>query len=215
MPHCADCQSQPCQWGGPLEGVPRDCPSRDSDREKTLALYQGEEKRCAQAAAAVEGHGYCRLTRVEEIMDYAMRCGYHKLGLAFCVGFAREAETLVRLLRENGFEVESVCCKNGAVPKGVLGIPRADQVRPEREEEIMCNPIGQAEHLNGADTQLNLILGLCVGHDTLFMAHSRAPMTCVGVKDRVTGHNPLAALYCADGYFSRLHTFVKTHWGKE
>ena len=215
MPNCADCRQKPCQYGQALEGVPVGCPSKESDQARTAALYQGEERRCAQAAAAVEGHGYCQLTRVEEIMDYAMRCGYTKLGLAFCVGLSQEAAALVRVLRDNGFTVQSVCCKNAAVPKSAIGIPREDQVRPEREEEIMCNPIGQAECLNRAGTELNLILGLCVGHDTLFISHSRAPMTYVAVKDRVTGHNPLAAVYGAQWYFSRLHTFVKTHWGKK
>ena len=44
-------------------------------------------------------------------------------------------------------------------------------------------------------------MGLCVGHDSLFFRHSEAPVTVLAVKDRVLGHNPLAAVYLADGYY--------------
>lgn len=47
------------------------------------------------------------------------------------------------------------------------------------------------------------MLGLCVGHDTLFMKYAKAPMTVLAVKDRVTGHNPLAAVYLAQGYYNK------------
>ena len=65
----------------------------------------------------------------------------------------------------------------------------------------MCNPLGQARALDQAGTELNLLLGLCVGHDSLFMKHSVAPVTVLAAKDRVLGHNPLAAIYLADGYY--------------
>ena len=65
----------------------------------------------------------------------------------------------------------------------------------------MCNPLGQARALDQAGTELNLLLGLCVGHDSLFMRHSVAPVTVLAAKDRVLGHNPLAAIYMADGYY--------------
>jgi len=67
----------------------------------------------------------------------------------------------------------------------------------------MCNPIGQARRLEKAETQLNVMLGLCVGHDSLFLRHSHAPVTVLAVKDRVLGHNPLAAVYTADGYYDK------------
>ena len=69
----------------------------------------------------------------------------------------------------------------------------------------MCNPIGQAKLLNSAQTQLNILLGLCVGHDSLFIKYSEAPVTVLAVKDRVTGHNPLAPLYLHQSYYKKLH----------
>ena len=33
----------------------------------------------------------------------------------------------------------------------------------------MCNPILQAEKLNEQQTDVNIVMGLCVGHDSLFL----------------------------------------------
>ncbi len=84
-----------------------------------------------------------------------------------------------------------------------LGIGDAEKVRPGTFEPA-CNPIAQAEILNAVGTDLNVIVGLCVGHDALFTKHSRAPVTTLVVKDRVTGHNPVAVLYGQGFYFKRL-----------
>ena len=51
-------------------------------------------------------------------------------------------------------------------------------------------------------------MGLCVGHDTLFIKHVKSPTTVLAVKDRVLGHNPLAALYLSDSYYRRVHSFL-------
>jgi uncharacterized metal-binding protein len=68
----------------------------------------------------------------------------------------------------------------------------------------MCNPVAQAMILNDAGVHFNILLGLCVGHDSLFFKYADAPVTVLAVKDRVTGHNPLAAVYLMDSYYSRL-----------
>jgi len=77
------------------------------------------------------------------------------------------------------------------------------KVRPG-QFEAMCNPIAQAEILNEAKTDLNILLGLCVGHDTLFMRYARAPVTVLAVKDRVLAHNPLGAIYAQDYYAEKI-----------
>lgn len=115
-----------------------------------------------------------------------------------------EARIFCDVLRDNGFAVESILCKNGAIPRDYLGEPALCETRPGMEKAL-CNPVGQALMLNDAHTDLNVILGLCVGHDSLFMKHSDAPVTYLAVKDRVTGHNPLAPLYQHDRLFKRIH----------
>jgi uncharacterized metal-binding protein len=46
---------------------------------------------------------------------------------------------------------------------------------------------------------MNLVVGLCVGHDMLFTKRSEAPVTTFVVKDRVLAHNPVGAIY--SGYY--------------
>jgi uncharacterized metal-binding protein len=197
---CAECGRTACTSANE-EAYPRNCPSHEAGREDLLAQYKsGEAGHLARNAALVEGHGYCRFTRVEEIMDFARRCGFSRLGLAHCVGLQDEAAIVARVFRANGFSLDSVACKNAALPKEELGLSDADKVSPGTLES-MCNPIGQAQALARAGTDLNILLGLCVGHDSLFFRHSVAPVTVLAVKDRVLGHNPLAAIYLADGYY--------------
>jgi len=197
---CADCRKLVCD-GGDMAEAPRNCPGRDADAHAHLEAYDRPGIRdLARTAALVEAAGYCRLTRVQEIMEFARACGFSRLGLAFCIGLRREAQVVVRVFRANGFSVDSVVCKSGSTPKEVLGIEDAQKVDPGTEEP-MCDPIGQARRLEKARTELNVVLGLCVGHDSLFMMHSAAPVTVLAAKDRVLGHNPLAAIYLADSYY--------------
>jgi uncharacterized metal-binding protein len=156
----------------------------------------------ARAAARVEAKGYIKWTRVEDTIEFARLMGYRKLGIASCVGLKREAAILESVLRKNGFEVASAICKTGGVPKEMLGVEDEEKVQPGRFE-AMCNPIAQAKLLDGAGCELNLLVGLCVGHDALFNKESKAPVTTLIAKDRVLGHNPAAALYNHQSYFKK------------
>jgi len=200
MYECSDCGSTACCAGeeGPFPG---NCPTRDLDSDDLLRAYGDDaDGELARQAARVEAGGYCRLTRVEEIMDFARRCGYGRLGLAHCIGLQGEASVVKRIFEANGLRTEAVACKAGALPKELIGLGAADKVSAGAFES-MCNPIGQARLLADAGTELNVLLGLCVGHDSLFFKHSVAPVTVLATKDRVLGHNPLAAIYQADGYY--------------
>ena len=143
----------------------------------------------ARAAAIVEGRYYGMLTRVEEIMEFALQMGYHHIGVGFCG--------------------DSIDCKNGSVEKTLMGVDQNDFVHCERADERMCNPAGQAEKLDAAGCELNVLVGLCVGHDSLFIKHSKAPVTVLAAKDRVLGHNPIAAIYTADSYRKSLYHYVE------
>lgn len=55
-----------------------------------------------------------------------------------------------------------------------------------------------------AGTHFNIMLGLCIGHDSLFLKFVEGLTTVFAVKDRVTGHNPIAALYTSKSYYQRL-----------
>jgi uncharacterized metal-binding protein len=154
-------------------------------------------------SARTEAAGYCRATRIEEIVDFARRIGAAKLGIAHCVGLVEEARLASEIFLANGFEVAAVCCKVGSISKEKVGLKDEEKVRPG-QFEALCNPVAQAALLAEAGTQLNVVIGLCVGHDSLFFMHSRAPATVLVAKDRVLGHNPVAALYTSHSYYRRV-----------
>lgn len=210
---CADCPGKPCR-SHQLEKLPARCPTRRLPQGDNLSLYDRLDLEMARHAALVERAGYGRHTRLEETMSFAHRMGFRQLGVAFCMGLSQEGKILVSILRENGFEVTAVGCKCGSLSKRAIGISDEEQVRPG-QFEAMCNPAGQAEHLNRAGTQLNLLLGLCVGHDTIFLRHTRAPATVLGSKDRALAHNPMGALYLSDAYLKRVHTFIQDEFSEK
>jgi uncharacterized metal-binding protein len=142
-------------------------------------------------------------TRLEELIEFSRRMGYQKLGIAFCAGLASEALLLSRILQRHGFEIVGTACKVGGVPKERIGVKEREKVRIGHFE-TMCNPIAQAKFLNRANTDFNILLGLCIGHDSLFLKYVRGLTTVFAVKDRVTGHNPLAVLYTSRTYYERL-----------
>lgn len=142
-------------------------------------------------------------TRIVEICEFAHKMNYSRLGLAFCVGLSKEAKLVENVFQKNGFAVVSVSCKAGRTSKKVIGISDEDQVVRGRDE-AMCNPIYQASLLNHEKTDFNVLLGLCVGHDSLFFKYAQAPTTVLAAKDRVTGHNPMAAIYLSESYYRKI-----------
>jgi len=202
---------------------PENCPtlrSRDLAKEaaevldKDPALKEFARLSCVQEA---EGYGerekgYAMIRpikpRIVEIMEFAAKLKVARLGMAFCVGLRKEAAVVEEIFRTNGFEVVSVVCKAGRTGKDTLGVTREQQVDPTRERETMCNPVLQALVLNRHETGLNVLLGLCVGHDSLVMSHSRAMCTVLAVKDRLLGHNPLIPVYQYDSYYRYLKSPV-------
>ena len=213
------CGATNCWSGNPETTPPKPgtCPSeRHGDViAAAFAEYAGEteEAKIARIGAVVEGLCYSRepgsdvikpqWTRVEDTIAFALLMGYRKIGIATCIGLLEETERLCAILKAQGLEPESVCCKAGSIDKTKLGISEEDKVRPGTFEPA-CNPIAQAEICNRIGTDMNIIVGLCVGHDMLFNRHSKAPVTTLVVKDRVTGHNPIAVLYGQNFYYKRL-----------
>jgi uncharacterized metal-binding protein len=199
QPICALCKVRKCNSSEITQSYPVFCTRLNySDiRDKTIKQNweNSEVKKLNQATDALlkKYHDGERLTRVEELIEYAKMLKYRKLGLAFCVGLWEEARILHEILVNKGFQVVSGACSIGATTQDDAdGNPR-----------IICNPLTQAEVLNQEDTELNIVLGLCIGHDVLFIKNSKADVTVLVVKDRVTGNNPVAALYTAHSYYRK------------
>ena len=173
--------------------------------ERTRKFYASNtvDGKLARAAAEIEGEYYGRLTRLEETIRFAKKLGVKKLGIASCIGLLDEASLYAQIVRTAGIETKTVICKVGSVDKTQLGIPDGLKVCPGCNEAC-CNPALQAQILNEWGSDLNVLVGLCVGHDAIFTRHSKAPATTFIVKDRVLGHNPAAAIYTAKFYYKRI-----------
>ena len=195
-PQCAKCGILRCGSKDMSMKVPPSCPT---EKYRHLAGVTVEKLKLPENRAVNKGwldvmsrildperskekNGW---TRIDEIMQYARARGMKKLGIATCYALLPESKSLTEILENNGFTVVSVACLCGELDPGEIDMPG----------NIICNPILQAEILDREKTELNLMVGLCVGHDILFLRHIKGETTPFVVKDRALGHNPVAALY--------------------
>jgi uncharacterized metal-binding protein len=172
---CIDCDGKACK-DVDLDSTPAACPRREAEaalaEADRIRTTDAEVKTYAERGKAVETQGYGQWPRVQELVEFAGRMDMRHIGIAFCVGLREESASLADVLRAHGFELTSVACTvNGG-----------------------CNPVGQALVLNQAGTDLNVVMGLCMGDDILFNKYAQAPTTTLVVKDRVTCHNPCGPL---------------------
>ncbi len=197
--------------------VPPYCPTQNRQELFEQCLKEYEKPgilEFAKQASIQEGEGYGQKElgyshvkpikpRIQEIIEFAQKMKYKRLGFVFCVGLRKEARVVEKLFSSNGFEVVSVGCKVGRVPKEEIGV-RDDQKISIGHFEAMCNPVLQAFVLNEEKCEFNVLMGLCVGHDSLVFKYAEAPCTVLAVKDRLLGHNPLAAIYNIESYYRSL-----------
>ena len=210
---CSDCTILACRSKNEAK-YPAFCLTENVDHElleHVLEIYHSDEQlgRLAKTSAEIEGEFYGRLTRVEETIELIKRMGYQKIGIASCVGLMNETRIFTKILKAHRIEYYTVGCKIGAVDKSEIGVPEEKKLNHGCGHESMCNPIMQAKVLEQQKTDFNIVIGLCVGHDTLFLKHSHAPTTVMIVKDRVLAHNPAAALYTANTMYSRFKKELK------
>lgn len=189
---CSACKKRSCQYDYP-EGIPDWCMA--ASFADVLEGTKMEYSKPAvvdvyKAAGAVTTKGYGKWTRVQESIEFAKELKLTEIGLAACGALFRELRMMSTLFTGAGFHVTAISCQVGKIGPEERGVPDMKGLR-----STTCNPIAQAEILNRAGTQLNFLLGLCMGHDILFNQYSQAPVSTLIVKDRITGHNPTAALY--------------------
>ena len=212
IPTCHICNSfKYCLIGNPNPGK-QNCPMIVSSEieQEVMKLYKTDEfvKKSTSVASIVEAQGYIHWPRLKDTIEYAKGMGFKKLGLAFCVGLRKEASRTAEILTKYGFEVCSVCCKTESIKKTEVEVPKEFTMFSKTGYPIgimTCNPAAQALLLNKAKTDLNIIVGLCVGHDVTFTHLSKAPVTTFIAKDRSNPHNPAAVLYThyGDSYFTK------------
>jgi len=183
---CLACVDRVCLRGEP-------CHAEISNINRKM-VEDSEMKFMLEAATDVACEDERTLCRVSELIYFCLELKYQRIGLAYCVDLSEPAEILARLLRRF-FDVFPICCKIGGLkqdnPFGSCG----DVKKRISRDDISCNPLGQARVLNHLKTDLNVLVGLCMGADCIFMQGSQAPVTTLFVKDRSLVNNPISALY--------------------
>jgi len=219
LPTCAVCPVEvPDRFCRRERGkAPGNCPSTRSPdilREALAILEDPEVMEVVRQASIQEGEaygdrdkGYAHIRpikpRIQETIEFARKMKFERICLVFCIGMRREADIIHRIFTDNDFETISIMCKAGGVSKEEIGLLREQQIDPD-SFEAMCNPILQALTANYHQSDMNVLFGLCVGHDALFLKYAKAYNTVLASKDRLLAHNPLAAIYQYDSYYRYL-----------
>jgi uncharacterized metal-binding protein len=172
--NCLTCRDRICLRGESCAAAPP-TPS---------ARLATEVHRMLEAATDISSEEERKLCRLAEVVYFCIEMRYRRIGIAFCEDLREPAEILCGVL-DRSFETVAVCCKVG-------GPPLADDAALP---PATCNPVAQAEALNRVGTDLNVIVGLCMGADCIFSQHSAAPVTTLFVKDRSLANNPIGAVY--------------------
>jgi len=198
-PQCAKCPVVKCQPSERGKKSPTFCPTQNFPDviKESVEIHKTDPEVRAINLAWVElmkkvDQNIWSWTRLDEVIEFAKIRGVRKIGIASCAGLLSEAKMLTNILEKHGFNVVSVSCFAGEVTRKDVDI---------EEDGGFCNPLMQAGVLNREGTELNIMLGLCIGHDILFLRHSKADVTPLIVKDRALGHNPAVALHLSDGYY--------------
>lgn len=177
---CLACRERVCLLGqkcGPLAGR-----GHGPEVPETRAMLE--------SAQDITLEGERTLCRLSELIYFGLEMRYRRIGVAYCVDLIEPARILVGVLRRF-FEVIPVCCKIGGEPVPEPGLSASETGSPA----IACNPLGQAEMLNSMSPDMNVVVGLCVGVDSIFAQASEAPVTTLFVKDKSLANNPIGALY--------------------
>ena len=198
FPQCAKCPRAYCR-SVPFKEINKDmlpefCPMKTSKEAIRLVIEkygQDDVKRIYVPATITEKEAYESIRgvrmavrpRIKELIEFGKLIHAQKMGIAFCAGMRDEAARIVGFLEKSGFAVASVLCKCGAIDKTKLNVAKEYKIRDPLKFESACNPVLQAQLLNNAGTDINIIVGLCVGHDMLFTMNSKAPVTTLIVKD--------------------------------
>lgn len=193
---CAVCPKKPCARG---EGnFPKNCPTVEENDiiEMAVEKYKKDETihkimNFANTLPRTKD-GELR-SRTEEIIEFIKQMDFKKIGIAFCYSMEKEAKKFAKMLEMFDLTIVPVCCKVGSID-----IKDIDINKKSDKFVATCNPITQAEIMNKENTELNVVVGLCVGHDILFNKFSNALVTTLVAKDRKYDHCPIKGLDVVD-----------------
>jgi uncharacterized metal-binding protein len=182
---CLNCEDRICLRGDECYLCSM-CSKSDLSAERLRILLS-----VANVSRGHEGE----LCRLAELVSFCLTMKYERVGIAFCIDLLKQAEIVAGILRRF-VKVLPVCCQVRSGHEKIASMEnRTDTVSIQPSGRIPCNPVAQAEILNRAGTDLNVILGLSIGADCLFIQMSKAPVTTLFVKDKSAEDNPICIAY--------------------
>ena len=106
-PTCALCAVTACSAEPGAKKAPPFCPmpveGEVLQQVEEAYLSQEDLHRLLLESARTEAAGYGRVTRIEDIMDFARRIGAQRLGIAHCIGLMQEAKVAQEIFAAHGF----------------------------------------------------------------------------------------------------------------
>lgn len=168
------------------------CPASSSPRfiQHARAEYRREGSLARDlwlAFARLVGTGGAGRSRLEHIMEFSRSAGYQRIGLAGCARYLKQMHVTKNILFQFGFQSIFVTCK--------VGGNKFSDINVDKDSDwTLCNPLSQAMLLNDWNSDLNIVFGLCMGHDLIFQHYSNAPVTTLVVKEKISDDNPVATL---------------------
>jgi len=164
------------------------------------AAVSDEQHQMLESAADISCETERLLCRVAELVYFFLEMKYKRVGIAFCVELLDQTRVLAGVLRRF-FEVFAACCKvsDSSVDQQEMG----SELDTLGMESAPCNPLGQAEILHNFGSEINVLVGLCIGVDCVFTQASKVPVTTLFVKDRMLANNPIGAMY-SDYYLAEI-----------
>ena len=204
---CINCGAKGCGENRP-ELFPSFCFTANLDKaiqQEAADLYHSdpETAKIAAVAATVEADFYRKYNRVQETVEFLKRMGCKKVGIASCRGLLEESRIFSEILNKHEIENVTAACKMGAIDKTHVGLPHEKKIHhKDGRHESICNPILQAKALAAWGAEYAVLMGLCIGHDSMFIKYATYPVTVMVVKDRIFMHNPAIALYTAHTPFT-------------
>ena len=178
---------------GRPDGAPPDCPSRTAPSilDKAREDYQNpgtEAQRLYQAFGRLIHTGGAKKSRLEHIVDFCRSLEISTMGIASCLRYIKEVHYLRNLFEEQGWRSHVAICKVG-------GFTVSDIAVEKDTDWIVCNPLGQAYLLNDLNCEVNVTLGLCMGHEMIFNHYSQGYVTNLIVKEKISCERSLDTLH--------------------
>jgi len=184
--NCLNCSKRVCYEG-------KTCPlaSENPDHQH---MPNSELTHMLEAATDIACENERILCRLSELIYFCLDMQYKRIGIAYCIDLQEPTEILVRVLKRF-FDVYPVCCKVGGIIQNNPFNSESDVIENDDNNKISCNPWGQAQALNELETDINVMVGICMGADCIFNKGSNAPTTALFIKDKSLANNPIGALY--------------------